>query len=61
MAYRPTIGEHIELDVEFRVNNLFDNRYAEFAGERTFVRGDTGFFPSPRRNYLGTIGVTVKR
>jgi len=61
VAFRPTIGEHVQFDLEFRANNLFNKKYAEFGGERTFVRGEIGFYPSPRRNYMGTIAVTVKR
>jgi outer membrane receptor protein involved in Fe transport len=61
VAYRPTFGEHVRLDVEFRVNNLFNNKYEEFAGERTFVRGEFGSFASPTRNYMGTVAVTVTR
>jgi len=60
-AFRPTIGEHVELDFEFRVMNLFNEKYAEFGGERTFARGELGYFPSPTRNYMGTFGITVKR
>lgn len=60
-AFRPKIGKHVQLDLEFRVNNLFNNKYEEFGGERTFVRGEFGFFPSPTRNYMGTLAVTVTR
>jgi iron complex outermembrane receptor protein len=60
-AFRPKLGKHVQLDLEFRVNNLFNNKYEEFGGERTFVRGDFGFYPSPTRNYLGTLAVTVTR
>ncbi len=60
-AFRPQIGKHVQLDVVLRVNNLFDNKYEEFGGERTFARGEFGFYPSPTRNYMGTIAVTVTR
>jgi outer membrane receptor protein involved in Fe transport len=60
-AFRPKIGKHVQLDMEFRVNNLFNNKYEEFAGERTFQRGEFGFYPSPSRNYMGTLAVTVTR
>ena len=60
-AFRPKIGKHVRLDVVFRVNNLLDNEYEEFGGERTFVRNQFGFYPSPTRNYMGTIAVTVTR
>jgi iron complex outermembrane receptor protein len=60
-AFRPVIGKHVKFDVVFRVNNLFDNEYEEFGGERTFVRNEFGFYPSPKRNYMGTIAVTVTR
>ncbi|MBW2578386.1 MAG: TonB-dependent receptor [Deltaproteobacteria bacterium] len=60
-AFRPKIGKHVRLDVIFRVNNLLDNKYEEFGGERTFVRNEFGFYPSPTRNYMGTIAVTVTR
>jgi len=60
-AFRPKIGKHVQLDLVFRVNNLFDNKYAEFGGERTFVRNEFGFYPSPTRNYMGTVAVTVTR
>jgi iron complex outermembrane receptor protein len=60
-AFRPKIGKHVQIDMEFRVNNLFNNKYEEFAGERTFQRGEIGFYPSPTRNYMGTLAVTVTR
>jgi outer membrane receptor protein involved in Fe transport len=60
-AFRPAIGEHVQFDVEFLVRNLFNNKYEEFAGERTFVREEFGFFPSPTRNFMGTVSVSVKR
>ncbi len=60
-AFRPKIGKHVQLDFEFRANNLLNEKYEEFGGERTFVRGDFGFYPSPTRNYMGTFAVTVKR
>jgi iron complex outermembrane receptor protein len=61
VAFRPKIGKHIQLDLEFLVRNLFNNKHAEFGGERTFVREAFGFFPSPTRNYMGTLAVTVTR
>jgi len=60
-AFRPKIGDHVQLDFEFRVNNVFDNKYSEFGGERTFARGNFGYYPSPTRNYYGTFAVTVAR
>jgi iron complex outermembrane receptor protein len=60
-AFRPKIGKHVQLDLVFRVNNLFDSEYEEFGGERTFVRNEFGFYPSPTRNYMGTLAVTVTR
>lgn len=60
-AFRPKIGKHVQLELEFRVNNLFNDKHAEFGGERTFVRDAFGFFPSPSRNYMGTLAVTVTR
>lgn len=61
VAFRPKLGEHVRLDLAFRANNLFNTKYAENGGERTFQRGEFGFYPSPRRNYLGTVSVTVTR
>jgi len=60
-AFRPQIGDHVQLDFEFRANNVFDNKYSEFGGERTFSRGAFGYYPSPTRNYYGTFAVTVTR
>jgi outer membrane receptor protein involved in Fe transport len=61
VAFRPKIGEHVRFDLAFRANNLFNTKYTENGGERTFQRGEFGFYPSPRRNYLGTVSVTVTR
>jgi outer membrane receptor protein involved in Fe transport len=61
VAFRPKIDEHVQFDLAFRANNLFNTKYAEFGGERTFQRGEFGFYPSPRRNYLATVSVTVTR
>jgi outer membrane receptor protein involved in Fe transport len=61
VAFRPKIDEHVRFDLAFRANNLFNTKYAEFGGERTFQRGEFGFYPSPRRNYLATVSVTVTR
>jgi iron complex outermembrane receptor protein len=61
LAWRPRIGEHVELGFQLWVRNLFDREYSEFGGERTFERGAFGFFPSPTRSFEGSIGVTVRR
>ena len=62
VAFRPTIGKHVQLDLVFRANNLFNNKYEEFGGERTFVRGEFGFYPSPRPQLHGHAReVTVTR
>ena len=60
-AVRPKIAGHVQRDVVFRVNNLVDNKYEEFGGERTFGGDEVGFYPSPTRNYMGTLAVTVTR
>jgi outer membrane receptor protein involved in Fe transport len=58
LSVRPPLAESVALHVTFAVRNLFDREYSEFAGERTFARGDPtlpgddlGFFPSPTRSY----------
>ena len=60
-AWRPRIGEHLELGFQLWVRNLFDREYTEFGGERTFSRGDFGFFPSPTRSFEGSLAITVRR
>lgn len=66
LAFRPAITESLSLHLTFAVRNLFDREYAEFAGERTFSRGnptlpgdDLGFFPSPERSYEVGLRVTL--
>jgi iron complex outermembrane receptor protein len=61
VAWRPRIGEHLELGFQFWVRNLFGREYTEFGGERTFDRGAFGFFPSPGRSFEGSVAVTLRR
>jgi iron complex outermembrane receptor protein len=61
LAWRPQIGEKVELGFQFWVRNLFDREYTEVGGERTFDRGAFGFYPSPTRSYEGSFGITVRR
>jgi len=60
-AWRPRIGEHLDLGFQFWVRNVFDHKYSEVGGERTFVRGEFGFFPSPTRSFEGSVAITVRR
>ena len=60
-AWRPLIGEHLELGFQFWVRNLFDRKYTEVGGERTFQRGAFGFYPSPTRSFEGSLAITVRR
>jgi len=57
LAWRPSLGEHVELGFAFDVQNLLDREYSEWGGRRTF-RNEVGFFPSPERHYVGTVSVT---
>lgn len=60
-SFRPRIGEHVELALTGRVLNALDQHYSEFAGERTFVRGEIGYNPAPDTNYELVLAVTVRR
>jgi outer membrane receptor protein involved in Fe transport len=60
-SFRPRIGEHVELALTGRVLNALDQRYSEFAGERTFVRGEIGYNPAPDRSYELVVALTVRR
>jgi len=58
VAWRPQIGEHVRLGVEFNVYNMLDKQYEEVGGIRTLFdpvtflpMGQKRFFPSPERNY----------
>jgi iron complex outermembrane receptor protein len=55
-AWRPKLGEHVELTFAFDVQNLLDREYSEWGGRRTFL-DEEAFFPSPERHYLGTVAV----
>ena len=57
-AWRPRLGEQLELAFLVRVLNLFDHQYSEFAGEQTFTRGVVGVNPAPDRNYEAGVAVT---
>lgn len=58
MAWRPRLGEHVELELLGRVLNLFDREYSEFAGEGTFSRGVLGYNPSPDQSYEAGVALT---
>jgi iron complex outermembrane receptor protein len=58
VAFRPRLSEALTLHCTVAVRNLFDREYAEFAGERTFARGDStlpgddlGWLPAPDRTF----------
>jgi iron complex outermembrane receptor protein len=52
VAWRPRVGEALDLELGLMVRNLFDRQYSAFAGERTFSRGEPfGFNPSPGRTW----------
>jgi iron complex outermembrane receptor protein len=57
-AWRPRVGEHLELALLARVLNLFDHQYTEFAGEQTFTRGVIGINAAPDRHYEAGVTVT---
>jgi len=61
VSWRPLIGGRLELGFQFWVRNLFDRKYTEVGGERTFSRGEFGFYPSPTRSFEGSVGITVRR
>jgi outer membrane receptor protein involved in Fe transport len=57
LGWRAPLGEHLEVALLFRVQNLTDQEYSEVAGAPTFGPGPVGFNPAPGRSYEG--GVTV--
>jgi iron complex outermembrane receptor protein len=61
VSWRPLIGARVELAIQFWARNLFDRKYTEVAGERTFSRGEIGYYPSPTRSFEGSVGVTLRR
>ncbi len=61
VGWRPMIGENLELGFQFWVRNLLDHKYEEVGGERTFARGEFGFFPSPGRSFEGSVAITLRR
>lgn len=50
-AWRHSFGERFDVALLFRVLNLIDENYEEFAGAPTFGVGETGFYPAPGRRY----------
>lgn len=65
LGWRPQLGEHVELGFRFDLLNAANREYAEWGGRPSFVPlGATpvaGFFPSPKRHYVGGVSVTVRR
>ncbi len=65
LGWRPKLGEHVELGFTFDLLNASNRRYEETGGRPSFVAvGATavpGFFPAPRRHYIGGVSVTVRR
>ena len=59
LAWRPRFGEHLELGFAFDVQNLLDREYAAWGGRRTFTN-EQAFFPSPERQFVGTVSVSFR-
>jgi iron complex outermembrane receptor protein len=71
VAWRPEIGKHLRLNFIGILYNLFDRKYSEVGGIRTFFDdtippfGDFArerrFFPSPERNWEVRVAIEVWR
>jgi len=64
VAWRPPVGERVELAFTFDVYNASDQEFIEWGGRRTFVSpgiDPLAFFPAPEIRYLGGVSVTVRR
>ncbi len=68
LAWRPQIGEHLRLGVEFNVYNILDTEYEEVGALASVFDFDTfgfvqaeRFYPSPNRNYDFRIMVEIRR
>jgi iron complex outermembrane receptor protein len=51
LAWRRPLGDRFDVSVLFRVRNLSDEEYEEFAAAPSFGIGPTGFNPAPGRHY----------
>ena len=60
LAWRPTIGEHVELAFFGDLYNMMGRAYEEIGARPTFG-GAARFFPSPERHYVAGLSVTVRR
>jgi len=65
VGWRHELTPHLVLGLDLTGYNLTDRNYAEFAGESLqFFPGqpqEIGFFPSPRRHYVASIQLEVRR
>ncbi|RIK96579.1 MAG: hypothetical protein DCC71_22325 [Proteobacteria bacterium] len=60
LAWRRPVGDLFDVALLFRVRNLTDEEYVEYASGPTFGPGPTGFNPAPGRHYEAGFTVTWK-
>ncbi|MBW2316858.1 MAG: TonB-dependent receptor [Deltaproteobacteria bacterium] len=65
VAWRPKVGEHVELSIFADVQNFMGRRYEETGGRPTFVPvggpAALAFFPAPEREWTAGFSATVRQ
>jgi iron complex outermembrane receptor protein len=66
-AWRPSLGEHLELALFVEGRNLLRRRYEELGGRPTFVQiappvpAQLAFYPAPEREWTAGVSLAVRR
>lgn len=60
LSWRRSVGDFLDVSVLFRVRNLTDEEYEEYAAAPTFGVGPTGLNPAPGRHYEAGFTISWK-